>query len=343
MHGLKFLPAAVISTVVLCLLAGCKGPLTLVVGVQPGDQTLASTTVQEAETSTKHKIALIDVSGVLMNSPRNGLLRKGENPVSLLHEQLEKAASDEDVKAVVLRINSPGGGVTASDAMHRSVLRFKEKTGKPVIALCMDVAASGGYYLACAADEIVAYPSTVTGSIGVILQTVQLEPALNRWGIRTDAIVSGPNKAAGSPLSTMTGDQRQTLQSLVDDFYADFKTIVKEARPQIPTDHHAVVFDGRVFSGKQARELGLVDELGGIQTAITSALDRADIPNANVVLYHRPLTYVATPYSPAATPGTPGNANGPQAQSQFNLINLNVGNALPMNPSPGFYYLWTGQ
>jgi len=340
MHGLKFLLATVIGAMVSCFLAGCKGPLTLVIGVQPGDQTLTSTTVQKAETGTKNKIALIDVSGILMNSPRNGLLRKGENPVSLLHEQLEKAANEDNVKAVILRINSPGGGVTASDAMYRSVLRFKENTNKPIIALCMDVAASGGYYLACAADEIVAYPSTVTGSIGVILQTVQLEPALNRWGIRTDAIVSGPNKAAGSPLSTMTSDQRQTLQSLVDNFYVDFKTIVKDARPGIAAKHHTMVFDGRVFSGKQAHEIGLVDELGDIQTAISEALDRAAIKDADVVLYHRPLTYAATPYSPAATPG---NADGPKAQSQFNLVNLNVGNALPMNPSPGFYYLWTGQ
>src|SRR5690606_11863515 len=189
------------------------------------------------------RVALIDVSGMIINASPRGLLYQGENPVSLLHEQLQEARCDSRVKSVVLRINSPGGTVTASDAMYRQIKRFREETGKPVVALMMDVAASGGYYVACASDEIVAYPTTITGSIGVILQTISVKPALDRIGIHAEALTTGPNKDAASPLSTLTDVHRAVLIAMVDDFFQRFVATVRENRPNIPQDQFATVTD----------------------------------------------------------------------------------------------------
>lgn len=313
---------------------GC-GPMTFVVGVTPGDQALESTVVQEADGWTRDRIAVIDVSGMIINARTPGLLSAGENPVSTFREELDAAAEDRRVKAVILRLNTPGGAVTASDAMYRDVLRFKEMTGKPVVILMMDVAASGGYYLACAGDEIVAYPTTVTGSIGVIIQTVSLQPALSRIGITAEALTSGDNKDAGSPFGEMTEAHRAVLQGLVDEFYARFTSVVRAARPGIPADRFAEVTDGRVVSGERALEVGLVDSLGDLDDAFARAMDLAGVADAHLVVYHRSLEYVGSPYASA-----PGGMPHP-GSSQINLLQLNLGGSLGGLGSPaGFYYLW---
>ena len=142
--------------------------------------------------------------------------------MSLFVEKLDKATEDPSVKAIVLRINSPGGGVTASDLMYNEVMAYKKRTGKPVVAVLMDVAASGGYYLACSADEIIAQPTTVTGSIGVIMQTVSFAGTMSKLGITADAITSGKMKDAGSPLKAMKPEEREIFQKLVNQFYDRF-------------------------------------------------------------------------------------------------------------------------
>jgi len=316
------------------MLVGC-GPMTFVVGVTPGDQQLASTVVQKSDGWTADRVAVVDVSGMIMNGRTPGLLSAGENPVSTFRETLDAAAADRRVKAVILRLNTPGGAVTASDAMYRDVLRFKEQTGKPVVVLMMDVAASGGYYLACAGDEIIAYPTTVTGSIGVIIQTISLQPALSRIGISTDAITSGPNKDAGSPLGEMTDGHREVLQGMVDEFYGRFTAVVRDRRPSIPADQFAMVTDGRVVSGVVAQELGLVDALGDLDDAFERAQALAGLSDAKLVVYHRELEHVGSPY--AGTPGSTPSAGG----QQINLLQLNLDGPLGgLNAPSGFYYLW---
>jgi len=315
---------------------GC-GPTTFVVGVAPGDQTLTETVIDKPAKRTRDRVAVIDVSGMILNAKTPGLLREGENPVSRFREALDKAAADEDVKAVVLRLNTPGGAVTASDAMYRDVLTFKKETGKPVVVMMMDVAASGGYYLACAGDHIVAYPSTVTASIGVIIQTVSLQPALSSIGIRTEAITSGPNKDAGSPLSAMTDGHRAVLQQMVDEFYAGFTQTVRDARPSISDEDFEQVTDGRIVSGRRAYEVGLIDQLGDINDAFAKAKSLAGIEHAALIRYHRPLEYVGSPYALAN-----GAAGGAQAtgSTQVNVMQLNVGGSLGTLTTPGFYYVW---
>lgn len=325
--------AACVTLLLLISLAGC-GPVTFVVGVTPGDQQVTSTLVRREAGAKGHRIAIVDVTGLIVNGRRQGLLREGENPVDLFVEELNAAAVDARVKAVVLRLNTPGGTVTASDVMCRELQRFRERTGKPVVALMMDVAASGGYYVATAADEIVAYPTTVTGSIGVIVQTISVKQGLSRIGIHAEAITSGDNKDAGSPLSQMTPEHRAVLQNLVDDFYAQFIERVRTNRPGIAEARFAEVTDGRVLSGVDAAEAGLVDQVGDLDTALSRAKARAGIAAADVILYHRPLNHVASPYASVAAPSV---------GTQVNLAQINLGRE-PTSfgglGSVAFLYLW---
>ncbi len=313
--------------------AGC-GPLTFTIGSAPADK-LTHTVVIPADGFRPDRVAIVDVSGLIVNASPRGLLTQGENPVSLLHEQLQEARRDSRVKAVVLRINSPGGTVTASDAMYRQVKRFREETGKPVVALMMDVAASGGYYLACSADDIVAYPTTVTGSIGVILQTITVKPALDRIGVRAEALTTGPNKDAGSPLSELTDEHRAVLNSMIDDFYQRFLDTVRTNRPNIPEDQFATVTDGRIVSGEKALTLGLVDHVGDLETAFAHAMAMAKIDRAELIRYHRPGTYIGSPYMTTPMQSDAGS------HVQVNLLQLNLHDAYHLpGGSVGFLYLW---
>ena len=330
--------------VALCLGAsGACGPITLTLGAAPGDQDLAETRVEPAEQRTRDKVAIIDVSGLLLNAAPRGLLYRGEHPAAALHERLERARTDRRVRAVVLRINSPGGTVTASDVMYREVERFRERSDKPVIVLMKDVAASGAYYVACAADHIVAHPTSVTGSIGVIVQTVSLKPALDRIGIQATTFRSGEGKDAGSPLSDMTEQHRRIIQSMVDDFHGRFVDRVRAARPGIAAEHFDEVTDGRVMTGRRALELGVVDEVGDLETAWQRAKKLAGIDHAHLVLYHRAGQRIAAPYMTAgapvpASPTTGGTGDG-AGTIQVNLAQINLSADLP-HGGVTFYYLW---
>lgn len=317
-------------------LAGC-GPMMFAVGVTPGDQRLAQTTVLPDGGFWSDRIAIIDINGMMLNAERPGLLQQGENPTSVLHEKLAKAAADGRVKAVILRLNTPGGTVTASDAMYREVRRFRAQTGKPVIALMMDLATSGGYYVACASDTIVTYPTAVTGSIGVLLQTVNFRPALDRWGVEMEALTSGRNKTAGSMFDTLTDEHRAVLQSMVDDFYARFVDVVRDARPMLDDETFDRVADGRVVTGQQAVALGLADETGDLYDAFARAKSRAGLDRADLVIYHRPLRHAGSPYTP--TMAAPGG--DPSGGTQVNLMQLNMAGLPGFADAPvGVYYLW---
>jgi protease-4 len=318
-----------ILVLLIAALAGCSG-VRLVIDAVPATDELTETTVIEDE-GGKAKIAQIDVTGVIADAERFGVFAPGENPVSRFIEALYKAQQDNDVKAIVIRVNSPGGTVTASDVLFRTIERFKHESGKPVVICMADVAASGGYYLACAGDEIVAHPTTVTGSIGVIIQTVNFSEGLRRIGVTAESITSGPNKNMGTPFEPMTPEHRELLQNLVNEFYEGFVAIVKESRPNLKTEELALITDGRIVTGKRAVELGLVDRLGDLHEAFEAAKRRAGLKEAKLVKYHRYLEYVGSPY--AHTPHTTPTA------TQINLVQLNLA-ANPLGDSMGFYYLW---
>ena len=320
---------------ILVATLGC-GRATLVVGLGPADQRLTETTVLRESGSRGNAVALIDVSGMLSNAERRGLISSEPNPVSSFTEALNKAAGDKDVKAVIVRINSPGGTVTASDVMYRELVRFRETTGKPAVAVMMDLATSGGYYLACGADVIVAHPTTVTGSVGVILQTVSVKPALSRIGVEARAFTSGDNKDAGSPFSAMTEEQAATLQALVDDFYGRFVGVVKARRPELPAEHFAEATDGRVVTGTQALAWQMVDRLGDLRDGFAEAKRLANVERADLVRYHLPLDHPGSIYAASPT----GSGSG--GLGNFDVSLLRIDGAL-LQSTPGAYYLWTGE
>jgi protease-4 len=272
------------------------------------------------------KVAIIDVNGVIMNCRSSGLLGSGENPVSEFREKLEEAACDPYVKAVVLRLNSPGGAVTASDIMYQDLINFRKETHKPVVACMMDVAASGAYYLAMACDEIYAHPSTVTGSIGVIMNLYNASGLLGKIGVSSDPIKSGPNKDLGNPARPMTDEERAILQGMVDSFYDQFVHTVVKGR-NLPEERVRALADGRVYTGVDAQILGLVDKVGYLEDAIQSAMDRACIKDACVIAYDRCGGYRGSIY-----------AGMPKIPSEISVKLEVPGMAGPSGAA--FMYLW---
>jgi protease IV len=321
---------SILVAIVSLVIGGCSGVRFVIDAVPAADALTETPVLADAGASGGNKIAQIDVTGLIIDAEIPGLLAPDENPMARFVESLHRAETDGNVKAVIIRINSPGGTVTASDIMHREVLRFKERTGKPVVISMADVAASGGYYLACAGDEIIAMPTTVTGSIGVIMQTFNFSEGMKKIGIRADAITSGPNKAIGSPFEPMPAEHRQLLQELVNEFYGNFRAVVTTRRTISEGDIDRIT-DGRVVTGKHAAEVGLVDGVGDLHDAFDAAKRRAGLSAARLVKYHRPLEHVGSAYAASGTPR-------PTA-SQVNLLQLNVNAGALITPT-NFYYLW---
>jgi protease-4 len=279
------------------------------------------------------KIALIDVEGVIVNANTGGLFTPGDNPVSTFRERLEAVACDKHVKAVVLRINSPGGGVTASDIMYRDLMTFRKETHLPVVACMMDVAASGGYYLAMAADKVYAHPSTVTGSIGVIMPMYNAARLLSLVGVNTEPIKSGPNKDIGNPGRPMTEAERHILQGIVNNFYEQFVDVVARGRHHCLTREQVrALADGRVYTGVEAKKLGLVDEVGYLEDALCCALKMACLDDAAVVAYDPCGGYRGSIYAKA---GIPKDIN-----VKVDVPGLNGLAGLTGPGMSGFLYLW---
>jgi len=208
------------------------------------------------------KIAIVSIEGIISSELAEKTVR-----------QLQKYGEDPTIKAMVLRIDSPGGGVAPSQEIYAAVKRLRDD-GKLVVASLGSLAASGGYYVACAAERIFANPGTITGSIGVIVQLANVEELLQKVGISSTAITSGPFKDSGNPTRPLRPEDRQVFQTLVDDIYQQFVETVAQDRhlllPQV-----LQIADGRIYTGRQAKELNLVDELGALQEAVayvTSAL-----------------------------------------------------------------------
>jgi protease-4 len=282
--------------VLLALAAGCS---VVSVDLTPRVRPLEETTL---EGTGRDKVLLLDLAGVLAEEPI--LTLEGRPPVPLLarvREELEKAAADDRVRALVLRINSPGGTITASDVLYHELTQFKARRRVPVVASILDVGASGGYYVALAADRIVAHPTTVTGSIGVLMLTVNSGGLLEKVGVTASYIKSGPLKDMGSPFRALAPEERAIFQDLIDQLYGRFVTLVARAR-RLDESRVRAIADGRVYLAPEALSLGLVDRIGYLEDAIAQARDLAGLTEAKVVAYHRPRQYRATIYSAAEPP-----------------------------------------
>lgn len=258
---------------------------------EPGIEEAAVDRIRIAEHSLsgpgKAKIAVIPIEGFIGFGESDGIFA-GENMVARVTESLRKAAADPAVKAVVLRIDSPGGGITASDAIHHEVAAFT-LSGKKAVAFCGDLAASGAYYIACAADRIVVHPTGITGNIGVIMHTMNVEGLLTRLGVADVTIKSGEQKDLLSPFRPMTAAERAGLQATVDEMFGRFVRVVAEGRG-LPEEEVRALADGRIFTGTRACELHLADALGYESDAIAAARELCGEPEAGVVEYRRTRT-----------------------------------------------------
>ena len=274
------------------------------------------------------KIAVIELSGVLSSSPRGIFFTSPDNSVSALKAQLDLAAADSGVQGVLLRIASPGGEVTACDNLYHEVKKFRAEPGKPEVAYIDSIGASGGLYAAMGADAVISQPTAIVGSIGVIMQSMDLSRAIAAFGIEMDPIKSGKMKDLNTPWRSMTKAERLVLQKLVDDMYQRFVDVVAASRKQLDRAKVLELADGRVFSGIEAARVGLVDRTGYIEDAVGEISSRLGNPGRKPTLIR---------YSREATGGANIYTLGGARRAGENSITLRLDG---LNSSPGLYYLW---
>ena len=228
------------------------------------------------------KIALIYLKGVLVSQPRQGLIRTRPSQVQELVSALRLIEVDDEVKAVVIAIDSPGGTTTASDILYHEIMDFKQRTNKKVVAAMFDVAASGGYYAALPADWIMAHPTTITGSVGVIFMRPKLTGLLDKVGVDMEITKSGEDKDMGSPFRPTTPEEADMFQAIIDDYAARFHMLVAKHRTLTPANME-IVKTARIFTANQAKKIGLIDQIGYIQDAFTKARQLSGLDRKSVV------------------------------------------------------------
>ncbi len=326
---------ALVVTLTLILTAGClHQPMKVVMTGDlttrmPPDNTASGLRSQNVMglPHCNARVAVIDVDGLLVDQNMRGYESLGENPVALFREKLDAIEADPTIRAVVLRIDSPGGGVTASDIMRRDLAVFKTRRGVPVIACLMDVGTGGAYYLATAADSIIAHPTSITGGIGVILNLYNLEDSMGQFNVIPLPVKAGDKIDMASPTRTMKPAEREMLERIAREFHERFKQEVIRSRPQCVAT--ADDFDGRVFSASQARDKQLIDGIGYLDDAVAAARQLAGLSESSgVVLYRRCNDRAMTAYD--VTPNVP---------LQRSLLPINIP-GLDRSSLPRFLYLW---
>lgn len=272
----------------------------------------------------KNKILMVDISGTISaKDQRNALgIVKEINPVARIREVLEKARQDKKIKAILLKINSPGGTVTASDIIYHELKTFKKETGIPIIVTMMDLATSGGYYIALAGDKIMAHPTTTTGNIGVLMMKFSVRGLMDKLGVEEVTIKSADKKDILSIFAELTPENQAILQNIIDTLYLRFIDTIAESRPDIPRGKIKKIADGRIYSAQQALKLKLIDGIGYIEDSIELAKKEAGLTQAKIITYRRPSQYKNNIYAQSSS-GSP--------TSSFPILE---------NLSPQFWYLW---
>ena len=299
MNFLTRLLSALMATGFLCSCAFVNVPLT-----QPS----MPLKEQVLEGESSNKILLIDITGVISEQEKSSGLLDQPQPsmVSLVRESLQKAEADQHIAALILRINSPGGTVTASDIIHHELLEFKKRKKVPVLACIMSLGTSGGYYVAAAADEITAHPTAVTGSIGVITMKFNLEGLMGKIGVEEQTIKSGDKKDIMSPFRRATPEEIKLAQEIIDRFYGRFLDIIMaRAGNRLTREELKLLADGRLYTADQALAGKLVDRIGYLDELIAQTRTRIHDDKARVVSYYRPGSYKGSIYADAVTKGSP--------------------------------------
>jgi len=243
------------------------------------------------------KVLILDISGVIKEEGTRRWMTAEAGTVEWVRANLDRAREDKKIKALILRVDSPGGFVTACDIVHSELKSFKRDRKIPVVAVLMSVAASGGYYVATVADRIVAHPTTATGSIGVIYHGISLEGLMDKVGVEEKAIKTGEKKDMGSIFRGMTDKEKEVIQGIVNSHFQRFLDVIREGRKGISDETLKNVSDGRVLTAEEALRLGLVDEIGYLENAIEAAKKMSNLKEARVVIYRGSAAALKTIYT----------------------------------------------
>ena len=276
----------------------------------------------------KGKIAILEIDDFLVDRNIGGIGSMGENPVALFREKVDAVRKDDQIKAVVVRINSPGGGVTASDMMCHELRQLKQQRDIPIVASIMDVGTGGAYYVANHCDAIIAHPTSIVGGVGVILNAYNLQDTMGQFNILSSPIKSGEKIDAGSPERPIEDDELAMLQRIADSFHQRFINQVKQKRPRVSATETQWT-DGSVMTGNDAEAIGLVDGVGYLDAAIELARQSAEMaPEDRVVMYRRANDYAYTPLDIS-----------PNQPAMTSLLPLRVP-GLDRSSMPTFLYMW---
>jgi protease IV len=312
--------------VIVCLVAfaGCSLPK---LSLFPEAGPLKEVTL---EGSGEGKVLVLTIDGPISDQPKEKLLRTEPGMVQELVTHLQKAEKDPQIKALLLKVNSPGGTITASDVLYHEISGYKERSGAKVVVAMMDVAASGGYYLSLPADWIVAHPTTITGSVGVIFMRPGVSGFMEKYGFSMNVNKSGEEKDMGSPFRAPTEQDEAIFQALTDQMATRFYRLVQKHRKLTP-EHMEQIKTARIFLADEAKDIGLVDEVGYLKDALAKAKKLAGLrADAKVVTYRRVESAEDNIYNPSMSVGSQGGA-------EANLPTLNRFLAIPQ---AGFYYMW---
>ncbi len=304
----------VLASILLTALSGCAFiKVSLMPEVQPLEERVLSG-------EGKDKIVLMDITGVITSEEGSSAIGGTKKPGMLaeMREGFDRARKDRNVKAVVLRINSPGGGVTASDTLYHEIKKFKMETGVKVIAHFLDAGTSGAYYAALASDRITAQPTSITGSIGVIMLRIDATGLMQKIGVQTLEISSGEQKGMGSPFRPVSAEEKKIFQAMIDSLYGRFVGVIADER-KMSLERVRQFADGRIYTSQEAKDAGLIDDIGYLDDAFVQARKLANLERATVVTYQRPGEYRPNIYS-------------------MNVININFGDLA--GPGVKLAYLW---
>jgi protease IV len=312
--------------VLLLSAAGCVSPKVKLF-------TDATDPLQEftLEGEGREKILLIPVKGVISDHGRKGMFRTEPSMVQDIVSQLRLAEKDSYVRAVLMTIDSPGGTVTASDLLYHEIMEFKKRTGAKVTAVMMNLATSGGYYMALSADHVMAHPTSVTGSIGVVFMRPKIYGLMDKIGVEVSANTSGKNKDMGSPFREATETEVAIFQELTDRLGMSFIDLVAKHR-QIKPEILSEISSGRIYLAREAMDKGLIDEVGYLSDAVDRTRQVAALPeNSRLVVYRRNEYPDDNIY----------NTHALSSRGHLSLIDLGLPDLTVMT-QPGFYYLWPG-